>query len=261
MNFPRFPLVALFASISIGRALADSADDALNQFYTENMVSRLISETPAVVSQSPHPTHKGEKTNKGKIQQSGEASNSRGQTPAADANSLFTYRRSAAVTSKVRAESLAHIDENPDASSKSLMQKDLDNMDSVEERFDARFYRYGFSSRNVSDTYTGVLISFWEIVNNQDASTHPNGIMQIRSQMSKVLAPKLVGKSDAWKQHESESLKLMVVVLLDKLDTRKANNNSAGVDRVRNVVYQLGLNTIKVDFKKLQITDSGFKPI
>ncbi len=53
----------------------------------------------------------------------------------------------------------------------------------------------------------------------------------------------------------------MAVVFVDKLNMRKSANNSAGVDRVGNVAYQFGLNSIKVDFKKIQVTDTGFKPI
>jgi hypothetical protein len=105
------------------------------------------------------------------------------------------------------------------------------------------------------------LVVLWEIVNNQDASAHPTGIMQIRAQMSRILAAKLIGKSDACKQHASESFKPLAVILVDKLNMRKSNNNSAGVDRVRNVAYQYGLNSAKVDFKKVQLTDTGFKQI
>jgi len=45
-------LVALSASISLGAALADSTDEALNQFYVDNMAARLTSEAPAITSEN-----------------------------------------------------------------------------------------------------------------------------------------------------------------------------------------------------------------
>jgi len=44
--------------------------------------------------------------------------------------------------------------------------------------------------RNVSDTYAGVLIVLWEIVNNQDSSAHPTGIMQIQDRPESVRGTK-----------------------------------------------------------------------
>jgi hypothetical protein len=50
MNPPYTLLSALIAWISIRSALTDSTDDALNQFYTENMMNRLTSDVSIEVS-------------------------------------------------------------------------------------------------------------------------------------------------------------------------------------------------------------------
>jgi hypothetical protein len=47
-HYSSLSVMALMASISLGTALADSTDEALNQFYVENMATRLTSEAPLV---------------------------------------------------------------------------------------------------------------------------------------------------------------------------------------------------------------------
>jgi hypothetical protein len=59
-HYSSFSLMALLASISLGTALADSTDDALNQFYVENMASRLTSEAPAGANEEPPSSQKAE---------------------------------------------------------------------------------------------------------------------------------------------------------------------------------------------------------
>jgi hypothetical protein len=70
MNQPYTLFSALIAWFSISSALADSTDDALNQFYTENMMSRLTSEVSNALPESQKVT-KLEK--RAKAQKSGSA--------------------------------------------------------------------------------------------------------------------------------------------------------------------------------------------
>ena len=61
-----FPLLLalLIASIPIADVLADSTDDALNQFYVENMATHLTSEAAATASENPPYNSKGTKEEK-----------------------------------------------------------------------------------------------------------------------------------------------------------------------------------------------------
>jgi len=52
-------LAALLALISLGTALADSTDEALNQFYVDNMAARLTSEALLLRAKTRLPPKRG----------------------------------------------------------------------------------------------------------------------------------------------------------------------------------------------------------
>jgi hypothetical protein len=64
-HYSSLSLIALMASMSLGTALADSTDDALNQFYSENMMSNLSSQGAGEVITNPPPGEKAEERHKG----------------------------------------------------------------------------------------------------------------------------------------------------------------------------------------------------
>jgi Family of unknown function (DUF6683) len=248
MNQPYTLFSALIAWFSISSALADSTDDALNQFYTENMMSRLTSEVSNALPESQKVT-KLEK--RAKAQKSGSAPDhsSRGM------DALFTYRPSTAVTGKVYAQYIASQGSNPRKSVLEYIQKEFAG-NLAENRFDGRFSQYGFSNRNVADSFAGLLIVAWETVNNQDASTHPSGIRRIRQKVSEILATKYAGKAitDASKQYDSEYFKVLAVFCMDA-----KKQDPAAFENLRKTTYQVFLVRSGIDLKKLQLTDTGFK--
>jgi hypothetical protein len=257
-RYSSLSLVAFMASMSLGTALADSTDDALNQFYVDNMATRLSAEVPASGSENPPPSQKGvkeEKAHKGAKTHKGNGV----QAQASQAsNGFFSYRSSPAVTGKVHANFLALAGQDPQKIAR--FQKELAT--NLENRFDARFSRYGFSSRNAADSYAGLVIVLWEIVNNQNASAHPAGIRQVRVKVSELLAGKAGLKTlpDTSKQYFSEYVKLLAVSLSDAMKQKEATNNASEIANARNIAYQSSLK-LGVDLKKLQLTDSGFKKI
>jgi hypothetical protein len=95
---------------------------------------------------------------------------------------------------------------------------------------DARFSRYGFSSRDASDSYAGYLIVMWEVINNQSASAHPAGIRQIRQKVNELLLSKFGSKTiaDGTKQYYSEYYKLLAVCYLDALKHPESVDVSVG---------------------------------
>ncbi len=252
-------LLALIRFLSLGSALADSTDDALNQFYTENMMSHLSSEGAGSgeAINKPPPAQKEEKANKGvKTHKSSSVSEHSGQPT----NGFFSYHSSAITTSKAHANFLTAVAGN-DPKKTAFVQKELAG-NSAENRFDARFFRYGFSSRDASDSYAGFVIVLWEIANNQNASAHPTGIRQIRQKVNELLLTKFGSKTitDETKQYYSEYFKLLAVVFNDKWKEQQSKNDAAEIQKIQNIAYQSG-KKLGVDLKKLRLTDAGFQKI
>jgi hypothetical protein len=259
-------LAALLASISLGTALGDSTDEALNQFYVDNMAARLTSEVPATTSENSPAAQTG--ANEGKNR---EGKNRKGVRPhkgvgGSDyASNLpasspqFSYHLSAAVTQKAHVNLAMAVAKN-DAQKVPILEKELAT--NPESRFDARFSRYGYSSHNVSDSLAGFVIVLWEIVNSQDASAHPSGIRQVRVKVNELLLSKSAGKTytDADKQYYSDYFKVLAVVSKDSLKRKQSANDTAGVQAVRSTAYQIG-QKLGIDFRRLALTDSGFKKI
>ena len=260
-RYSSLSLVALVAKLSLGSALADSTDDALNQFYVENMATRLTSEVPASASENSPPGQKGdmvEKNHKGVRPHKG-AGDSDHQSNLPASNPLFSYHWSAAVTQKAHVNFVVAVARN-DAQKVPILQKELAT--NPESRFDARFSRYGYSSHDVADSLAGFVIVLWEIVNNQDASAYPSGIRQVRAKVNELLLSKSAGKTytDADKQYYAEYFKVLAVISKDSLKRKQSANDAVGVQTIHNTAYQFGLR-LGIDFKRLQLTDNGFKKI
>jgi hypothetical protein len=261
-RYSSLSLVAFMASMSLGSALADSTDDALNQFYVDNIAAHLSSEGPATVSENPPQGQKGVKEEKGR--KGGKTHTGSGVPEHSNQtlSSFFNYRSSAAVTNKVHLNFISSIPAKY-PKLKVFAQKELADS-GTEKRFDERFSRYGFSSRDSSDSYAGFLIVMWEIVNNQSASAHPAGIRQIRQKINELLLSKFGSKTvpDATKQYYSEYFKLLAVCYRDALKNPDSVDvpGGGGVEGIRSFAYQ---NTRKlgIDFKKFRLTDSGFQKI
>lgn len=258
VRYSSLSLMALSAWISVGTALADATDEALNQFYVENMASRLTSEVPANASENSPPSQKEEKVHNGVKPHKGTRS-SRHATDLPASSPLFNYQSSAAVTQKAHVNLAVAVAKN-DAQKIPILQKEFAT--NPESRFDARFSRYGYSSHNVADSLAGFVVVLWEIVNNQDASAHPSGIRQVRAKVSELLLSKSGGKTytDAEKQYYSDYFKVLAVISKDSLKRQAAANDAAGVQTIHNTAYQIGLK-LGIDFKRLQLTDNGFKKI
>jgi hypothetical protein len=176
-------LLALLASTSLSSALADSTDDALNRFYTENMMGQLTGDVPTVgtnslPSQKKEKVHKGDKTHK---------SRAVSEQSSQDTDAIYTYRPSASVTGKVYAQYIANQGANPRKSVIEYIQRQFAG-NLAENRFDARFANYGFYNRDVADSFAGLLIVAWETVSNQDASAHPSGVRGVRQRLREILA-------------------------------------------------------------------------
>jgi hypothetical protein len=249
-------LVAILASLSLSSALADSTDDALNQFYTENTMSHLGSDVPGGTIERESPSQPAEKNHKP------EKGHKRSPVPSHStqtSGSLFSYRSSPAVTNKAYASFLTAVSANNPAN-RTIFQKELAT--NPESRFDARFSQYGYSSHNLADSLAGLIIVLWEISNNQDASAHPAGIQQVRVQVGGLLTPKkaITSLPNASKQYLSEYVKLLAAIYSDAWKKQRSLNNVAGIQNVQNIVQQSS-QKLGIDFKRLQLTDSGFKKI
>jgi hypothetical protein len=220
VRYSSLSLVALLSWISGGNALADSTDEALNQFYVENMASRLTSEVPTSASENSPPSQKEEKAHNGVKPHKGTRS-SHYATGLPASSALFNYQSSAAVTQKAHVNLAVAVAKN-DAQKIPILQKEFAT--NLEGRFDARFSRYGYSSHNVADSLAGFVVVLWEIVNNQDASVHPSGIRQVRAKVNELLLSKSGGKTytNVEKQYYSDYFKVLAVISKDSLKRKAA---------------------------------------
>jgi hypothetical protein len=246
-------LLALLASTSLSSALADSTDDALNRFYTENMMGQLTGDVPTVgtnslPSQKKEKVHKGDKTHK---------SRAVSEQSSQDTDAIYTYRPSASVTGKVYAQYIANQRANPRKSVIEYIQRQFAG-NLAENRFDARFAHYGFYNRDVADSFAGLLIVAWETVSNQDASAHPSGVCRVRQRLREILAAKYAGKAitDASKQYDSEYFKVLAVFSMDA-----KTQDPAAFENLRKTTYEVFLKRSGIELKKLQLTDTGFRRI
>jgi hypothetical protein len=260
-HYSSLSLMALMASISLGTALGDSTDEALNQFYVENMANRLTTEVPAGPSEGAPPSQNGKKEQKtrGRTKPNKTTGDSAHSSNLPPSSPVFSYHDSPAVTQKAHVNLAVAVGKN-NAQNVPILQKELAT--NPESRFDARFSRYGFSSHNVADSLAGFVIVLWEIVNNQDASAHPSGIREVRAKVNELLLSKSAGKTytDAEKQYYSDYFKVLAVISKDSLQRKRSANDVAGIQTVHNTAYQIGLK-LGIDFKTLQLTDSGFKKV
>jgi hypothetical protein len=251
-------LLVLLASLPVVDVVADSTDEALNQFYVENMASQLTSQAVGTANEKAADKSARGKERKAhkeaKIQPSSKAQVRSDQTT----NSFFTYRSSAAVTNTVYANYISSIDPRfPNV--KAFAARELAEK-GIEKRFDDRFSRYGFSSHDSSDSYAGYLIVMWEIINNQNASAHPSGIRQVRQKVNELLLAKFGSKSipDATKQYYSEYFKLLAVCYADAIKHPEFVASEA--QGVRNFAYYY-TRKLGIDLKKFRLTDAGFQQI
>jgi hypothetical protein len=259
-HYSSLSLIALMASMSLGIALADSTDDALNQFYSENMMSNLSSQGAGEVITNPPPGEKAEERHKGSHPHKDPAPHQSAGVSNRSSQTFFSYHPSAAVTGKAHVNFLTAV-AGGDPKKAAWVQKELTG-NSAENRFDARFSQYGFSSRDASDSYAGFVIVLWEIANNQSASAHPAGIRQIRQKVNELLLIKFGSKTitDETKQYYSEYFKLLAVVFNDKWKEDRTKNDVAGLQKVQDTAYQSG-KKLGIDLRRLQLTDNGFKKI
>ena len=253
-------LIALMASMSLGTAFADSTDDALNQFYSENMMSNLSSQAGGGVITNPPPAERAEERQKGNKPHKGSAPHPSAGVANRSSQTFFSYHPSATVTGKAHVNFLTAV-AGGDPQKTAWVQKELTG-NSAENRFDARFSQYGFSSRDVSDSYAGFVIVLWEIANNQSAAAHPAGIRQVRQKVNELLLTKFGSKTitNETKQYYSEYFKLLAVVFNDKWKEDRAKNDAAGLQKVQDTAYQSG-KKLGIDLRRLQLTDNGFKKI
>jgi len=95
-----------------------------------------------------------------------------------------------------------------------------------------------------------------------NSTAHPSGIRQVSVKVNELLLSKSAGKTytDADKQYYSDYFKVLAVVSKDSLKRKQSANDTAGVQAVRSTAYQIG-QKLGIDFRRLALTDSGFKKI
>ena len=118
---------------------------------------------------------------------------------------------------------------------------------------------YGYSSRNVADVMTAYLIIAWEVVHNEDATVHLDGIGVIHRTLQKTLAHSASMRTlnDAQKQELAETLGNLTMLAAVAKNTLVQRGDAAGLSTLQQGV-QTTTERFGVDLKSLRITDQGF---
>jgi hypothetical protein len=169
----------------------------------------------------------------------------------------LTFHPNQRVTDSVRGYMIATVTRN-DMAAIPAVEKRFAN-DALLHRFDRRFAPYGFSSRNLGDTLTGCLIACWEIVNDTDASANRAGILRVQEEVRTRMKArgKVAAMSDTDKQRNSEFIKYLTVLAIDRMNDLKQKRDAVGLRRLQEQVAKPPLK-FGYDLRGMRLTDQGF---
>ena len=163
----------------------------------------------------------------------------------------LTFRTNPAVTNTIRAYYVSHLTGTTVVNAPSY--------DSLIDRFDERFAKYGYSRNNIGDTVAGYMITTWEILHNADASNTPAGIRRVRAAVCQILEQR--GKASQLtndnKQKVSELLKCVTELGNEAVRRARQANNQAAIQQVQNQLGRPLLN-LGVNLWRFRLTDRGF---
>ena len=252
-------LILLAASICLGyltlapKILADDISNAVDAFDRDLGLERVGPDAINVDQQSSAAAGPNSET---KTKKNGNPRKPRVADAVLSSGGL-TFHPNQRVTDSVRGYMIATVTRN-DMAAIPAVEKRFAN-DALLHRFDQRFAPYGFSSRNLGDTLAGCLIACWEIVNDADASGNRAGILRVQEEVrSRMKAKgKVAALSDTDKQRNSEFIKYLTVLAIDRKNELKRKHDAGGLRRLQEQVAKPPLK-FGYDLRGMRLTDQGF---
>lgn len=167
----------------------------------------------------------------------------------------LSFRRDAAVSTRVEQETIQALGRNPGQIAD--LEKVIGSGDMLRE-FDKILRRYGYDPTNLGDVLAAHLLISWEVVNDRDSRQSPDGQRAVRRQLIGPLAavPEVAAMSDAAKQAQAERTAYLTMVSALTYQSLKQQGNREALRALSASVRQ-GLQGSGVDLQRVSLGDGG----
>lgn len=173
----------------------------------------------------------------------------------AQAVETLSFRRDAAVSTRVQQETIRAFGRNPQQVAD--LEQVIGSGEMLRE-FDKILRRYGYDPTNLGDVLAAHLLISWEVVNDRDSRQSPEGQRAVRRQLIGPLAavPDVAAMSDADKQAQAERTAYLTMVSALTYQTLKRDGNRQALTALSASVRQ-GLQGSGVDLQRVSLEDGG----
>ncbi|MCD9007313.1 hypothetical protein LDO31_13930 [Luteimonas sp. XNQY3] len=173
----------------------------------------------------------------------------------AQAVETLSFRRDAAVSARVRQETIRAFGRDPQQVAD--LEKVIGSGEMLRE-FDKILRRYGYDPTNLGDVLAAHLLISWEVVNDRDSRQSPAGQRAVRRQLIGPLAavPDVAAMSDADKQAQAERTAYLTMVSALTYQSMKQQGNRQALTALSANVRQ-GLRGQGVDLQGVSLGDGG----
>jgi len=167
----------------------------------------------------------------------------------------LSFRRDAAVSTRVEQETIQALGRNPGQIAD--LEKVIGSGDMLRE-FDKILRRYGYDPTNLGDVLAAHLLISWEVVNDRDSRQSPAGQRAVRRQLIGPLAavPEIAAMSDAAKQAQAERTAYLTMISALTYQSLKRDGNRQALTALSSSVRQ-GLRNNGVDLQRVSLGDGG----
>lgn len=173
----------------------------------------------------------------------------------AQAEEALSFRRDAAVSTRVQQETIRAFGRNPQQVAD--LEKVIGSGEMLRE-FDKILRRYGYDPTNLGDVLAAHLLISWEVVNDRDSRQSPDGQRAVRRQLIGPLAavPEVAAMSDAAKQAQAERTAYLTMVSALTYQSLKQQGNRDALRALSASVRQ-GLQGNGVDLQRVSLGEGG----
>lgn len=120
------------------------------------------------------------------------------------------------------------------------------------------FRAYGFSTDDAADMTTAYWITAWDGAHARVGTATDAALAKgARAQLARVMAPKLAGRSDAFKQDIADTM-LLQTLLIDARMTAAKAAGPAALKAASDTVYREATTLLNVDLRAVDLTSNGF---
>ncbi|MFL6588488.1 MAG: DUF6683 family protein [Luteimonas sp.] len=167
----------------------------------------------------------------------------------------LSFRRDAAVSTRVEQETIQALGRNPGQIAD--LEKIIGSGDMLRE-FDKILRRYGYDPTNLGDVLAAHLLISWEVVNDRDSRQSPAGQRAVRRQLIGPLAavPEIAAMSDAAKQAQAERTAYLTMISALTYQSLKRDGNRQALTALSGSVRQ-GLRNNGVDLQRVSLGEGG----